>query len=73
MITAYIDMTEIYEEAMEETELFGYFICIRLLDHGIPVKIDPLNIRWHQIEVTCGKLTLDTPSLTDYIFEWNNI
>ncbi|QFR55919.1 hypothetical protein JC221_273 [Yersinia phage JC221] len=40
-----IDLNKLYNEADEEIDLLPYFVKLKMNEMGIPVKIDPLNIR----------------------------
>lgn len=40
-----IDLNKLLLEANEEIELLPYFVKLELTEKGIPIKIDPTNIR----------------------------
>jgi len=40
-----IDLSTLYKEADEEIELLPYFVKLKMKELGLPVIIDPLNIR----------------------------
>ncbi|WKW84282.1 hypothetical protein UGMREWDR_CDS0115 [Aeromonas phage GomatiRiver_11] len=61
-----LNLADILDSAMGETELVSYFVKLHMRDNQIPVKIHPSNISWQPFEVDYGKLdwSVDTATLT---------
>lgn len=61
-----IDLADMLDSTMGETELLSYFVKLHMRDKKIPVKLNPSNISWQPFEVDYGKLDwcIDTTTLT---------
>lgn len=71
--TVCIDILDVLEkEANNELSVLDYFIKLHLRDHGIPVKIDPINIGLDEppFEVECGTLDYHTNEQLQMVFEY---
>ncbi|QBX32732.1 hypothetical protein Asfd1_106 [Aeromonas phage Asfd_1] len=61
-----LNLADVLDSAMGETELLSYFVKLHMRENKIPVKLNPSNISWQPFEVDHGKLdwSVDTNTLT---------
>lgn len=50
------NLVKVLQEVNGEPELVPYWIKLDLLDRGVPIEVDPLNVRDDQFKVVYGKL-----------------
>lgn len=59
------DLQQLLEDSQEEVELIPYFVKMELTRLGVPVIIDPVNIRDPELEVSEGSIeyTIDVEKM----------
>lgn len=51
------NLVKILQEVNGEPDLIPYWIKLDLLDRGVPIEVDPMNVRDDQFGVVYGELT----------------
>ena len=54
------NLVKVLREVNGEPELVPYWIKLDLLDRGVPIEVDPLNVRDDHFDVMYGKLSYFT-------------
>lgn len=63
-----INLVKLFELCNYERNLLPYMIKLILLEHGYPIKLDPLQVSDKRIELDQGKLEFTYSNCENYLY-----
>lgn len=67
-----INLVKLFESCNYERNLLPYMLKITLLEHGFPIKLDPLEVSNKRIELQHGELKMSYSDCENYLYVWKN-
>lgn len=67
-----INLVKLFESCNHERNLLPYMLKLTLIEHGYPIKVDPLQVSDKRIELERGKLMFSYSDCENYLYVWKD-